>query len=108
MKKFIMKNAVAIVALAIASVSLMSFKTELKSSANQTFGMQVENRGQSNEIRTWVPLDALTEDLDYECSNSSEICKGEFTPEQIDPSTELPYNDAVPSNPTRGNFELIH
>jgi hypothetical protein len=92
---------------AIGSVTLMSFKTGLKSSTNQTFGMQIENPGQPNESRTWVPLDGLTEGLDYKCEESSDVCKGEFGAHQIDPSTNLPYENETPESTSEGDFELI-
>ena len=106
--KRIKNYAMALVALVIAatSMTLMSFG-DMNSSANQTFGMHVENRGTPEETRTWIPLDGLTEDIDYKCNGLTETCKGEFRPDQIDPSNNLPYENETPVSTTNGDFELL-
>lgn len=106
MLKNIKNYAMALAAIVIASTSatMMSFKAEEKPTTNQEFGMKVENRGQPNETRTWVSLDGLVEGEDYECVDFTDICKGEFAPEQINPSTNLPYDGQLPQSTTEGHF----
>lgn len=104
MTKFIKKNAMALVALAIAtgSYTLMSFKPALET---QEFGREIPNPSQPDQFN-WVPLEGLEEGVDYDCNASDEICKEAFESHQIDPLTNAPYPNETSVSSTPGSFDM--
>lgn len=104
MKKFIIKNAVAVAAIAIAmsSYSLMSFNSTLDL---HEFGREVPNPSNPDQFN-WIPLEGLEEDEDYECNGTSGICKDAFESHQINPSTNLPYPNETPVSSKPGTFDM--
>lgn len=104
MKKIIIKNAMAIVAIAIAmgSYALMSFDSTLEL---HEFGREIPNPSQPDQFN-WIPLEGLKENVDYECTDSEETCKDAFESHQINPSTNLPYPNETPVSSTPGTFAM--
>ncbi|NGM62678.1 hypothetical protein G5B30_12205 [Sphingobacterium sp. SGG-5] len=105
MKNLIRKNAMALVALAIAAVTLMAMGTPESKLAMKKWGYNPAALPGAQ----WVDITGQTEETDttpgqYLChENEEQICSGEFE-EEVNPNAP---GAPAPSNETYGEFEPL-
>ncbi|HIY75131.1 MAG TPA: hypothetical protein H9825_02615 [Candidatus Sphingobacterium stercorigallinarum] len=97
-EKFSKINLVALVALFIMGGFVIQAKTADQYQSTSTYRPVYDQNGNIDE---WQNVDHLNPQLDYNCSNSAEVCTAEF-PEEVNPTPDM-----EPISQTTGTFELL-